>query len=305
MLKPRHLNAALVGLAVLWAAPARAQSLLEDVLAELSSFGTSPIADILVNLALNAAPVLDAPRALQGGDAVVVGYTPEGTAITAVAGAAGLTVTGAQAAAEISGLPAGFYPVGSALYALPPAGQLSLFYQTATGASLAAAMQPVVARIDGSVSTLVSGLDPSRFGQDASAFAAVPMRIGIGPSGQQLATTVLGAVNSGQVVTDVILNVVPDATGGTFNPASIATGGNSGYMAAITGQTQAIVAQVTQLGVDRAPAAVINMAENMMGVDGHISTRISGVSAEVSQMVTTVIGAVNSGQVNSTNPPTP
>jgi hypothetical protein len=93
-----------------------------------------------------------------------------------------------------------------------------------------------------------------------------------------MATTALGAVNTG----DIVLGV------------------NSAIDEAETTYTNAIYAALTQIGgsVDTG-AVVINVASNMSAVDGSITNVMSQVNGTIGNLSTTALGAVNTGTIVS------
>jgi hypothetical protein len=93
-----------------------------------------------------------------------------------------------------------------------------------------------------------------------------------------MATTALGAVNTG----DIVLGV------------------NSAIDEAETTYTNAIYAALTQIGgsVDTG-AVVINVASNMSAVDGSITNVMSQVNGTIGNLSTTALGAVNTGTITS------
>ena len=93
-----------------------------------------------------------------------------------------------------------------------------------------------------------------------------------------MATTVLGAVNTGD----------------------IALGVNATLSEAQTRSSKALSGAVEQVGgsADRA-ALVLNVAANMTWIDGSISNSLTGVNSTVGTLSTTTLGAVNTGTITS------
>ena len=93
-----------------------------------------------------------------------------------------------------------------------------------------------------------------------------------------MATTALGAVNTG----DITLGV------------------NSAVDEATTSTTNAISAVVTQLGGSADTGAIIlNVASNMTGVNGSINNVMEEVNGSIGNLSTTALGAVNTGTIVS------
>jgi hypothetical protein len=93
-----------------------------------------------------------------------------------------------------------------------------------------------------------------------------------------MATTALGAVNTG----DITLGV------------------NSAVDEATTSTTNAISAVVTQLGGSADTGAIVlNVASNMTGVNGSINNVMEEVNGSIGNLSTTALGAVNTGTIVS------
>jgi len=93
-----------------------------------------------------------------------------------------------------------------------------------------------------------------------------------------MATTALGAVNTG----DITLGV------------------NSTVDEAKTSSTQAVSSVMEQLGgADGNGALVLNIASNMTGVNGSILNTMDEVNAKTANLSTTALGAVNTGTITS------
>lgn len=286
-------------------APAAASTILQDVLATLGGLYGAPLIAMFGNGAFNAPQSMTLAATLQPADQVIIGYDPLENPVYAIAGADGVLVTDAQASALHSGLAAGLYPAGSALYALPPAGQLSLYERSAQGAALARAEEMLMTRIDGHVTNIVTGMlfpDLAPTITPAMLVAAIePAKIqGFANLAPRIDSTVLGAVNTGTVVTDieVVVNKVPNHIEGLgFSQISIGANGIAGM--ARTEASLAIQAGVRQMGVDARMAAIsYNIASNAMGVNGAITNRISDTTMRIDRITATVIGAVNGGDIS-------
>lgn len=132
--------------------------------------------------------------------------------------------------------------------------------------------------IDGSISNILSGLGGTT--------QTVTGENGIGAVVQNLptmelgnmATTVLGAVNTGD----------------------IALGVNATLSEAQTQSSNAVSRAVGQVGgLADSAALVLNVAANMTWVDGSISNSLTGVNSTVGTLSTTTLGAVNTGAITS------
>ena len=93
-----------------------------------------------------------------------------------------------------------------------------------------------------------------------------------------MATTALGAVNTGEITLGV----------------------NQAVDSAKTTSTAAYSAVVDQLGgSDKTGVLVLNVASNMTGINGSISNTMSQVNGTVGDLSTTALGAVNTGTITS------
>ena len=129
--------------------------------------------------------------------------------------AEGVLVTESTAAGLSSGLAAGIYPPGSALYAVPPAGQLSLFQEAQDRRALALATELVMTRIDGSVTNIITGIVPPEM---ASVYA-LQQGPAIGVVLGEVQSTVIGSVNTGEIVTHVDVTASLGQMGGGIDLA--------------------------------------------------------------------------------------
>ena len=279
-----------------------AASTLEGVLERINQMGGSPLLSIMVNLAETIATPAAQDRKLLEGDRVILGYDVSGNPVTTIAGPMGVTVTPVLAASMTSGLAAGLYPVGSALYALPPAGQLSLFDETVTGRALETARELAMSRIDGSVTNIIEGLllpdlVPATLVAAQIAQSVAENQIVM----QDIRTTVLGAVNTGQIVTNVTVSFQP---GGSVDLAlaGISNGADIAVQQAQTRSASASSVQFSQIGGQPdVQALALNIAHSASAITGAVVNRVNGQSVVVGDIVTTVLGAVNGGRVNGTD----
>ncbi|MCB1425261.1 MAG: hypothetical protein R3D65_06445 [Zhengella sp.] len=282
--------------------PARAQSLsiLERlVLALDDGYGTTKWS-MMANIAENSGGALTMqPRSLLPGDSVVIGYDLSGNPVSATSGAEGVLVTEVQASRLSAGLPAGLYPVGSALYSLPPGAQLTLQAEDREGQALQRARELLTARIDGSVANLIYYTIPDELVEVAAlqhSFADPVSGLNIG----EITSTVLGAVNTGQIVTEITTDRIVGPVGVILDltKSQIANGPNIALSQAATETTHALHRVNTMLGGSAGTATVaVNIASNTMEIRGRITNVIMGKSAQIRMQAATAIGAVNGGIV--------
>lgn len=262
--------------------------------------GKSPLLSVMVNLAETiATPTLE-DRRLFPGDRVILGYDASGNPVSATAGPTGLVVTPAIAGSMPNGLSAGLYPVGSALYALPPAGQLSLFAETSSGQRLERARDLALSRIDGTITNVIEGVILPDL-VPATMVAVYDAQRGLNDMSfmGDMRTTVLGAVNTGEIVTQIIVRVQPE---GQIDMALAAINQGAG-IALQEAQTRSASASALDLrqtgGNSDVQALALNLAHSASEISGAVVNRVNGQSASIGQIVTTVLGAVNGGRVNS------
>jgi hypothetical protein len=140
---------------------------------------------------------------------------------------------------------------------------------------------PGLLGVDGSINTTVVGISDAvaQATEFANAGAATAYEfnlptVNIG----DLSTTALGAVNTGEITLGV----------------------NSAVDEAKTTSTQAVSSVMNQLGgSDGTGALVLNVASNMTGVNGSITTVMSDVNGAIASAATTALGAVNTGTIVS------
>jgi hypothetical protein len=132
--------------------------------------------------------------------------------------------------------------------------------------------------IDGSINNTLDGIDGAT--QEAIAsidVSAIEWNMPTFNFGD-MATTALGAVNTG----DITLGV------------------NSAVDEASTSTTNAISAVVDQLGGSADTGAIVlNVASNMTGVNGSINNVMTQVNGSIGNLSTTALGAVNTGTIVS------
>jgi hypothetical protein len=129
--------------------------------------------------------------------------------------------------------------------------------------------------IDGSINNTVTGVVEATALVTASLATATEFTLPTMDFGD-MATTALGAVNTGEITLGV----------------------NSAVDEAETTYTNAISAALTQIGgsVDTG-AVVINVASNMSAVDGSINNALAQVNGSIGNLSTTALGAVNTGTI--------
>ena len=128
--------------------------------------------------------------------------------------------------------------------------------------------------IDGSITNTMNGISEATaaVGSDVLAFEEVTVDIG------DLSTTVLGAVNTG----DITLGVNQDVS------------------EAISGTSSAVSASINQLGgVTDQTALVLNVASNATDVIGSVNNSFTSLNGSIGNVGTTVLGAVNTGTITS------
>lgn len=276
-------------------------STLESVLARIDQMGNSPLMSVMVNLAETIASPIISDRLLMAGDRVILGYDVAGNMVSATAGPAGVFVTPAMAGSMSTGLAAGLYPVGSTLYALPPAGQLSLFHETGAGQVLETARDLALSRIDGTVTNVIEGL------LLPDLVPATLVAVYDGQSAQQglviqdIRSTVLGAVNTGEIVTQISVSL---QQGGTIDLAlaGITQGADIAVREAQSRTAAASSVQISQIGGrPEVVALALNLAHSASDISGAVVNRVNGQTIGIGEIVTTVLGAVNGGRVNGTD----
>lgn len=279
--------------------PAQPATLVE-VLRKIAAMGPSPLGAVMMNASVNAPLATRRPSHLQTGQSVVIGYGPGGTAITAPATAQGVLITPLEAAELTSGLAAGLYPVGSQLYAVPPAGQLSLYQLDQRGRQLEQATSMALATIDGSIQNIITAaLFPDLAEVRIRAFDA-SQQAARGIDIADLSTTVLGAVNSGKIISEIRIDaIVPDgATLLGTDPASIGQGAMIGLQEAMAGNATAISMTRSEIGTQTdISALILNLAQSASAVNAQVANMIDGQSASIKTITTTAIGSVNDGRI--------
>lgn len=274
-------------------------SVLERVLQLLdAAYPHIKASGISANIAENTSNPIALNQTLKSGDSVVIGYDVTGTAIFGTADALGVLVAPTQAAALGSGVNARLYPIGSALYSLPPAGQLSIFEQASNGDVLSLAQETVMTRIDGSITNLVMTVTPT-LAPDVTAFGSSMTSTYIDFSVMGMGSTALGAVNAGEIITNVQVLTGIDALGvKDIGLAHLNRGPNQSLNQAVAGDVLAISSRINQMGGSLNESVLsLNLATNSSEVTGRVQNTILGLNARVDNIVTTAIGAVNGGSI--------
>ncbi|MFN3146345.1 MAG: hypothetical protein ACE368_14445 [Paracoccaceae bacterium] len=288
-------------LTVAMAGAASAQSVLERVLAETAAI--NDVTGIFANTADNiGATATTQATFLEDGDTVQIGTDPSagGAPVFATVAGGNLVIPAAGAAfAPLTGLTAGTTYDASALQAATLNGVL--VPALATGSTgLVESVADVAGTINGSINITAGRIDEAtaNVGDQVTAIQSVTTNFG------NFATTVLGAVNTGE----------------------IGLGTNQEVEEAIADTSQAIRSVVTQVGTTAdSTVLALNSALNTMNIDGSISVDLDGVNASVAaispdqldilseagsielagldqllgNMATTVLGAVNTGTIVS------
>jgi len=131
--------------------------------------------------------------------------------------------------------------------------------------------------VDGSITNIVDGITEATQTAVAGAVSAVEYNMPTLDFGN-MATTALGAVNTGNITLGV----------------------NSSVDEAQTSTTRAVSTALTQIGgAADTGALVLNIASNMTGVNGSISNTMTEVNGTVGNLSTTALGAVNTGTIIS------
>lgn len=131
--------------------------------------------------------------------------------------------------------------------------------------------------IDGSINNIVNGVTAATLVAVSGATSALEYRLPTFDFGN-MATTTLGAVNTGDIVLGVNQSV--DEAKTTATGADSAVGGQIG-------------------GSSDTGALVLNVAANMTGINGSINNAMTGVAGSIGTMSTTTLGAVNTGAITS------
>jgi hypothetical protein len=263
---------------------ASAQSVLERVLGQIDNATNlasvnGTFANIAENIGGDDVGYADANGVIISDDtynALLVAETDDNIA-TAIAGASGVGTDTGTYGTGFDWAPTGatFTTEADALAAMR-ADAASDAVTTLTGL-----YNPVVipgGGIDGSINNTLDGIDAAT--QEAVASATVSATEWNMPTVDlgDMATTALGAVNTG----DITLGV------------------NSAVDEASTSTTNAVSAVMNQLGGSADTGAIVlNVASNMTGVNGSINNVMNEVNGSIGNLSTTALGAVNTGTIVS------
>lgn len=141
-------------------------------------------------------------------------------------------------------------------------------------AMLEAGTGAILNRIDGSVSNTLDGVTVATASVAGSVLAIEEVTVDIG----NISTTVLGAVNTGE----------------------IGLGVNQDLNEAIAGSSRAVSGKIVQLGGAADTAVLVaNISTNATSVAGSVVNRFTALNGTVGNISTTVLGAVNTGTVVS------
>lgn len=276
---------------------AKAETFFDRLLPLLEEIESLNVNSMMINLADNSpSGMILMPRYLTAGDRVIVGYDATGQPDYATVGETGLTVTAEDALDHVRGLPPGFYPVGSMLFQLEPAAQLSLYESDFSGQSLEAAQVLMTSYIDASITTQISGVIFPELTEIADIEFDFDQIFDVGT----IQTTALGAVNAGEIVSSINIDFNPDLSVPEMNYAlsQIANGVNGAVSEAESTSTYAITGVTDAIGGTEDTAFLaLNIASNSSSIVGRVMTTVHARSAVVHDVVTTVIGAVNGGIV--------
>jgi hypothetical protein len=131
--------------------------------------------------------------------------------------------------------------------------------------------------INGSINNVIDGITVATQTALANTTSAVEYNMPTLNFGN-MATTALGAVNTG----DITLGV------------------NSAVDEAKTTSTQAVSSVMTQLGGSADTGAIVlNIASNMTGINGSINNAMTEINGTIGNLSTTALGAVNTGVIIS------
>lgn len=288
-------------LTVAMAGAASAQSVLERVLAQTASL--NDVTGVFSNSADNIGTTATTQATfLEDGDTVQIGTDPgNGNAPVFATVAGGNLIIPAAGAnfAPLPGLTAATTYDASALQAATLNG--ALVPALATGSTgLVESVADVASTINGSINITASRIDEATANVDNQVTAISDVTTNFG----SFATTVLGAVNTGE----------------------IGLGTNQEVEEAVADTSQAVRSVVSQVGTTAASTVLaLNSALNTMNIDGSINVNLDGVNASVAtispdqlnilseagsvqlagldqllgSMETTVLGAVNTGTIVS------
>jgi hypothetical protein len=301
------------------AGAASAQSVLERVLSQTASLNdvTGVFANVADNIGAGVDSVTTEPRQLAAGDIIYVGDDAAGLTVYGQVQADGsvIGVGGALAGTQLAVLAGDVVatggaavdvtaPIGASLFegveGLGLANAAGGIVGLTTPVALTTTLTQSVGLIDGSISIAAGRIDEATANVEDQITAISSVTTNFG----NMATTVLGAVNTGQ----------------------IGLGTNQTVEEAVADTSQAVSSVISQVGTTAASTVLaLNSALNTMDIDGSISIDLDGVNASVASispdqldilsdggvltltgvgdllgnMNTTVLGAVNTGTIVS------
>ena len=132
----------------------------------------------------------------------------------------------------------------------------------------------ILNEINGSITNTMVGITEATADVGGSVLAMEEVTVDIG----DLSTTVLGAVNTGDITLGVNQNVDE----------------------ALAGSSSAVSATIQQLGgIADQTALVLNVASNATDVIGSVTNSFTSLNGSIGNVATTVLGAVNTGTITS------
>jgi hypothetical protein len=155
-----------------------------------------------------------------------------------------------------------------------------------------------MSRIDGSVKNVINGLlfpelVPATLVQVFDAGNSVVAQLDI----DDIRTTVLGAVNSGEIVTQLTAGLQTRIEN-DLAFSGISQGANIVVEEALARATAANTLNLSQIGGGpESQLLALNLASSSTGVSGAVMNHVNNKKVEISAVVTTVIGAVNDGGI--------
>lgn len=263
---------------------ASAQSVLERVLDSINTTNMLPVTGTFANIAENVAVLGQSTEYTIDTDGAGTGITT-----STISEAAYNDMLNAAVAAEVNTITTRYnsttgaqeWVYNTTAYSSSAAAQAAA--ATAASNTFVGAYKPLASStgapvilnaIDGSITNTMNGISEAtaNVGNDVYAFEEVTVDIG------DLSTTVLGAVNTG----DITLGVNQDVS------------------EAISGTSSAVSASINQLGgVTDQTALVLNVASNATDVIGSVNNSFTSLNGSIGNVATTVLGAVNTGTITS------
>ncbi|MDE4147077.1 hypothetical protein PXK17_20950 [Phaeobacter gallaeciensis] len=141
--------------------------------------------------------------------------------------------------------------------------------------------------IDGTIINFIQNKPTPYFGTDTYAVENIDSLGAIDLD--NINTIGIGAVNTGEVLLDRRQHI-----------AGILNGNNADLQQAVTASTNAITQRSAAVGSTQDMSALIlNMASNSQMVKAKVDNTVNHLSGSISQITSTAIGAVNTGQIQS------